>query len=79
MLTMDEYKIVDKLYPNYLEQGDLIKVRGEVFQVININDTPTGWDIIVLDNYDDTKIISIPDGKHVNLVLQENDLTDLDR
>jgi len=75
MLTMDEYKVVDRILPNWLEQGDLIKVKEEVFQIVNILDTPTGWDLIVLDNYDDTKVISIPDGKHVNLVLQEHDLT----
>ena len=74
---MEEYKVVDRILPNWLELGDLIKVKDEVFQVININDTPDGWDIVVLDNYDETKIISIPDGKYVNLVLQENDLTDL--
>ena len=77
MLTMEDYKVVDRILPNWLELGDLIKVKDEVFQVININDTPDGWDIVVLDNYDETKIISIPDGKYVNLVLQENDLTDL--
>ena len=76
MLTMDEYKVVDRILPNWLEQGDLIKVKEEVFQIVNILDTLTGWDLIVLDNYDDTKVISIPDGKHVNLVLQEHDLTD---
>ena len=70
MLTMEEYKVVDRILPNWLELGDLIKVKDEVFQVININDTPDGWDIVVLDNYDETKIISIPDGKYVNLVQQ---------
>lgn len=72
MITMEEYKIVDRILPNWLEQGDLIKVKDEVFQIINILDTPLGFDLVVLDNYDETKIISIPDGKHVNLVLQDN-------
>ena len=74
MLTMDEYKIIDKISPNYLELGDLIKVRDEVFQVVNINDTDNGWDLVVLDNYDDTKVISVPEDKFVNLVLQEHDI-----
>lgn len=74
MITMDEYKVVDKLLPSYLELGDLIKVKEEIYQVLNINDTDTGYNIIVLDNYDDTKTISIPDGKLVSLVLQEHDL-----
>lgn len=74
MLTMDEYKVVDKISPNYLELGDLIKVRDEVFQVLNINDTDTGWDLVVLDNYDETKVIGVPEGKLVNLVLQEYDI-----
>lgn len=72
MLTMDEYKVVDRIYPNYLEIGDLIKISNEVFQVINLLDTPTGFDIVVLDNYDETKIVSVPDDKMVSLVLQEN-------
>lgn len=71
MITMEEYKVVDRILPNWLEQGDLIKVKEEVFQIVNILDTPSGFDLIVLDNYDDTKVISIPDGKYVNLVLQD--------
>lgn len=74
MLTMDDYKIVDRILPNWLEQGDLIKVKGEVYEVINLNDTPTGWDIVVLDNYQETRIISVPDDKHVNIVLPEHEL-----
>jgi len=71
---MEEYKVVDRILPNWLELGDLIKVKDEVFQVININDTPDGWDIVVLDNYDETKIIKVLDGNLVNLVLQEHDI-----
>lgn len=66
--------MVDRILPNWLELGDLIKVKDEVFQVININDTPDGWDIVVLDNYDETKIIKVLDGNLVNLVLQEHDI-----
>jgi hypothetical protein len=69
---MDEYKVVDRISPSYLEKSDLIKVKDEVFQVVNITDTATGWDIIVIDNYDEIKTIKVPDGKLVSLVLQEN-------
>ena len=72
MLTMEEYKVVDRILPNYLEQGDLIKVKGEVFQVINILDTETGWDLVVLNNYHETKLISVPDDKLINIVIDEN-------
>jgi signal peptidase I len=71
MLTMDEYQVVDQILPNYLEVGDLIKVKNDVYEVINLNPTPEGWDIIVLDNYEETKTISVPDGKKVNLVLSD--------
>lgn len=71
MITMDEYKIVDRILPNYLEEGDLIKVKNDVYEVLNILDTPTGWDLIVLDNYYETKTISVPDGAKVNLVLSD--------
>ena len=69
---MEEYKVIDRIYPNYLELGDLIKVGSEVYQVVNLKDTPTGFDVVVLDNYDDTKVISIPDNKLVNLVIQDD-------
>ena len=69
---MEEYKVIDRIYPNYLELGDLIKVGSEVYQVVNLKDTPTGFDVVVLDNYDDTKVISIPDNKLVSLVIQDD-------
>jgi hypothetical protein len=68
---MDEYQVVDQILPNYLEVGDLIKVKNDVYEVINLNPTPDGWDLIVLDNYEETKTISVPDGKKVNLVLSD--------
>jgi len=71
MLTMDEYQVVDQILPNFLEVGDLIKVKNDVYEIINLNATPLGWDLIVLDNYEETKTISVPDGKKVNLVLSD--------
>jgi signal peptidase I len=71
MITMEEYTVVDQILPNFLEVGDLIKVKNDVYEVINLNPTPEGWDIIVLDNYEETKTISVPDGKKVNLVLSD--------
>jgi hypothetical protein len=68
---MDEYKVVDRILVNYLEVGDLIKIKEEVFQVINLLDTPTGWDVIVLDNYDETKTISVSDGSYFKIVMLE--------
>lgn len=72
MLTMDEYKVIDTVLVNYLEVGDLIKLKDEVFQVINLLDTPEGWDIVVLDNYEDTKVISVPDGSYLKIVMIED-------
>jgi hypothetical protein len=71
MITMEEYKVVDQILPNYLEQGDLIKVKNEVYEIINLIPTPEGWDLVVLDNYEETKIISVPEDKKVNLVLSD--------
>jgi hypothetical protein len=71
MITMEEYKVVDTILVNYLEVGDLIKIKDEVFQVINLLDTPNGWDIVVLDNYEDTKTISVPDGSYLKIVMLE--------
>ena len=71
MLTMEEYKIIDRVLVNYLEKGDLIKVNKEIFEVINLKDTPEGFDIVVIDNYDETKIISVPDGSQINIAMEE--------
>lgn len=71
MLTMDEYKVVDKVLPNFLEEGDLIKVKGEVFEITNIIPTHEGWDIFVLDNYNDPKTISVSDDARISIVLSE--------
>jgi hypothetical protein len=68
---MEEYKVIDTILVNYLEVGDLIKLKKEVFQVINLLDTPKGWDIVVLDNYEDTKTISVPDGSYLKIVMLE--------
>ena len=72
MITMEEYKVIDRILVNYLEVGDLIKIKNEVFQVINLVDTPDGWDIIVLDNYDETKTISVADGSYLKIVMLED-------
>ena len=72
MLTMDEYKVIDKVIPNYLEEGDLIKVKGDVFEITGIIPTHNGWDIFVLDNYNESKTISVPDDKLVSLVMEED-------
>lgn len=68
MLTMDEYTVIDSVLPNYLEKGDLIRAKGEVYEVVNLMATDSGFDVVVLDNYYETKIISIPDDKYVVLV-----------
>jgi len=71
MLTMSEYRVIDTVLVNHLEKGDLIKIKDEVFEVINLKDTPEGFDIVVSDNYDDTKIISVPDGSYIKLTMEE--------
>lgn len=71
MLTMEEYKIIDTVLVNYLQKDDLIKIKGEIYQVINLKDSPEGFDIVVIDNYDETKIISVPDGTYLNLTMEE--------
>lgn len=71
MLTMEEYKVIDRILVNYLEQGDLIKIKGEVFEVINLKDTSEGWDIVVLDNYENTKIVSVKDGTYISITIEE--------
>ena len=71
MITMDEYKVVDRILPNYIEGGDLIKVKGEVYEVSDTIPTHDGWDLIVVDNYDETKIISVLDDAKISIVLSE--------
>lgn len=71
MLTMDEYQVVDRILPNFLEEGDLIKVKGEIFEVTNVIPTHDGWDIFVIDNYNDPKTITVPDDAKLAIVMEE--------
>lgn len=71
MITMAEYRVIDTILVNHLEPGDLIKMKDEVYEVINLLDTPQGFDIIVSDNYDETKKISVPDGSYIKLTIEE--------
>ena len=71
MLTMDEYKVIDTVLPNFIEGGDLIKVKGEVYEVTDTIPTHNGWDLMVIDNYDEPKIISVPDDARISIVLNE--------
>jgi len=71
MLTMDEYKVIDRVLPNFIEDGDLIKVKGEVYEVTDTIPTHNGWDLMVIDNYDEPKIISVPDDARISIVLNE--------
>ena len=71
MITMAEYRVIDTILVNHLEPGDLIKMKDEVYEVINLLDTPKGFDIIVSDNYDETKKISVPDGSYIKLTIEE--------
>lgn len=71
MLTMEEYKVVDRILPNFLEEGDLIKVKGSVFEITDIVATLNGWDLFVLDNYSEPKTISVPDNARISIVLSE--------
>ena len=71
MLTMEEYKVVDKILPNFIEGGDLIKVKGEVYEVTDTIPTHSGWDLMVIDNYDEPKIISVLDDAKISIVLSE--------
>ena len=71
MLTMDEYKVVDRILPNFIEGGDLIKVKGEVYEVTDTIPTHNGWDLMVIDNYDEPKIISVPVDAKISIVLNE--------
>jgi hypothetical protein len=68
---MDEYKVIDRVLPNFIEDGDLIKVKGEVYEVTDTIPTHNGWDLMVIDNYDEPKIISVPDDARISIVLNE--------
>jgi hypothetical protein len=74
MITMDEYKVVDSILPNFLEEGDLIKVKGEVYEITNIIPTHNGWDIFTIDNYHEPKTISVPDDARISIVVEESEL-----
>jgi hypothetical protein len=75
MLTMDEYTVIDRILPNWIEQGDLIRVKGEIYEVMNMDIGSGGmFKLLTIDNYGEVKTITVPDDKFVTIVMNTNDI-----
>jgi hypothetical protein len=60
--------------PNWLEQGDLLRVKGEIYEVVNMDIASGGFNLLTIDNYGDVKTIFVPEDKFVTIVMHTNDI-----
>ena len=68
MTTMSDYEIVDFLLINFVEPGDLINYAGQDYLVKAIDAVEEGWDLFVVDRYEDEIDLFIPDAAIVGLL-----------
>lgn len=64
---MSDYEIIDYLLLNFVEPGDIINVANQDYLVKEIEAAPEGWDLVVVDRYEEELELSLPDGIVVGL------------
>lgn len=72
MITaMSDYEISDYIMIDFAEVGDLINFAGNDYLIKEMNYNPEGWDLIVIDRYEDELDLFIPDSTVVGLITEE--------
>jgi hypothetical protein len=66
--TMTDYEILDYLLIDYIEAGDLINHAGQDYFVKAIDSNDEGWQLVVVDRYEDELDLLVPDGTVVALL-----------
>lgn len=67
MNLMSDYEIIDYLLLNFVEPGDIINIANQDYLVKEIEAAPEGWDLVVVDRYEEELELSLPDGIVVGL------------
>lgn len=70
MKTMD-FLLVDRVLPFQLEAGDFIKVNGRIVDILDIEETETGFDVFVHDAFEESQKLSIVDTELVAIYLPD--------
>ena len=68
MTIMTDYEILDYFLIDYVEPGDLINYAGEDYFVKAIDSTDNGWNLVVIDRFEDELDLFIPDAAIVALL-----------
>jgi len=66
MLTMD-YRMVDVLNADQLEEGDLIGIAEDIVKIISITPTSEGFVLINEDEYGERDVLEIFDNEQFEL------------
>lgn len=66
MIAM-ELRFADTLFPNQLEVGDLIKVDDYYVTIDSIHESDDGYNIVVLDDFDEPSTVFLFDDEKVEL------------
>ena len=70
MLTMD-YRMVDVLNANQLEENDLIGIAESIFKIVYITPTKEGFILIHEDEYGEKDVLEIFDHEQFDLYVLE--------
>ncbi len=70
MLTMD-YRLVDVLNADQLEEGDLIGFADEIVKVISIDTTKDGFSLEIENEFGEKDVVEILDDEQFELFILE--------
>ncbi len=70
MLTMD-YRLVDVLNADQLEEGDLIGIADEIVKIISIDSLADGFSLGIENEFGEKEIIEVLDDEQFELFILE--------
>lgn len=69
--NMSDYEIIDFMLIDFIEAGDLISFAANDYLVKDISATDKGWDLVVVDRYEEEIDLFIPDNTVVGLLSED--------
>lgn len=60
-MKLMDFVLVDRVLPFQLQEGDYIKVNGHIVDILDIQETETGYDVFIFDAFEEWKKLSILD------------------
>ena len=67
-MTIMNYSVYDKVMGMFLLVGDTVRIRGEVYQILNVTELDDCMALVCLDEMDDEQDVVVHDTDIVELV-----------